>query len=899
MVRSRAALSSLQRPVAVLLVGSVPDDMLSAHLSNAGFRVDHVTAESAIRDRVGGRYDCVVWTPAVEGADSLDLLSDLRDGVRAPVVYLLTDGTDAADALDAGADDCFVYTHGSERRLAARLSTLARSASASFWDVLTMLDAALGALRGAYLLFDGDGRLVLWNEAVRTLTGRTSGGRTSVRDLVAAEDHEDVAAAVASALGGDPTTVEAHLVTVEGEEIGVDVTTARLQEDGPVVAVCRVGYDVTDADARLRALRTSQHDLQALLESPWTLTAVLDPDGSVRRVNRSILDLVDGDVVGRAFQSLSWWRRDEQARRRIEDAVDRATSGYRVRFEAEHRTLDSEFVTVEFVLRPVGPAGDPDAILAVGRDVTEQVRLERDHRLLLDVIRTAGEAASAEDALRRTVERVCAETQWVYGEAWVPSEDGTLERVAGHSRRAEFEAFDRESEGMAFEPSEGLLGRVWETGQPEWIPDVSAEPSDVFVRTDAADRVGLKAGLAVPITAEDRIVAVLGFFMHERHGHDPHHVDVLSTVGVELGGVVARKRVEDAYSRERALLDRVFETSPVALTVLGPEGTIHRANSRAESVFGLQRSELTTRTYDATEWHIVDEMGRPIPSEDLPFRRVVDTGEPVFDYEHGIEGTDGTQLWLSVNAVPLFDEDGNVERVVSAVADITERREYERRLRNQAERLSVLNRVLRHDIRTKANIVSGYADLARRDPDRIDDCVEEVARTTGELVALSDKVRKLERTIGKGGATVRYDVVEAVERALTNVDADGRNATFEVDLPSSAWTTADERLEFAIQELLENALQHGSDDPNVAVSVRKETRDDREVVAVHVADDGPGIPEYERRVLEQSGETPLEHASGYGLWLIKWAVTTIDGTLDIEDREPAGTVVTLRVGARR
>ncbi|MFB6122014.1 MAG: PAS domain-containing protein [Haloferacaceae archaeon] len=901
MVRARAAPSSLQRPVTVLLVGEVPGEGLPMRLSESGFRVDHATTASAIRARHDGRYDCVVWTSAVADADSLALLDDLHDGIRAPVVFLSTDD-DAAAALDAGADDCFLYTPDSERRLAARVSTLAWSASASFWDVLAMLDAALGALRGAYLLFDGDGRLVLWNEAVRTLTGLTPDGRSTTSDLFADDDCEDVATAVASALAGDPTTVDASLVTAEGDAVDVDVTTARLDDCGPVVAVCRVGYDVNDHDARLRSLRTSQRDLRALLECPWTLTAVLSPDGDVRRVNRSIVGLVDegaSGVVESSFAELSWWRREGTDRRRIRNAVERAARGNRVRFEAQHRTPDGEYVTVEFVLRPIGSDGGVDAIVAVGRDVTEVVRLERDHQLLLDVVRVAGEAGSAEDALRRTIERVCAETRWVYGEAWVPTEDGTaLERVTGHACEEAFERFVRESDGMRFEPGEGLVGRVWQSAEPEWMPDVSAASADAFGRTDAAERAGLRAGLAVPIVAEDRVVAVLGFFMRERHREDRHHVDVISTIGVELGGVVARKRVEDTLSRERALLDRVFETSPVALLVLAPDGSILRANSRAEAVFGLARSELVERTYDAAEWDVVDEMGRPLPSEELPFHRVGDTGDPVFDYEHGIEAPDGTRMWLSVNAVPLFDDDGNVERIVTAVDDVTDRREYERRLRNQAERLSVLNRVLRHDIRTKANIVSGYADLVRRDPTRIDEGVENVRETTAELVELSDKIRKLERTIAKSGATGRYDVVDAVERALTNVDAAGRDASFEVDLPAAAWTTADERFEFAVEELLENAVEHGGDAPTVSVSVRSETRRGRGEVVVRVADDGPGIPEHERRVLEREGETPLEHASGYGLWLVKWAVTTLDGTLDIDERERGGTVVTIRVAAR-
>ena len=66
---------------------------------------------------------------------------------------------------------------------------------------------------------------------------------------------------------------------------------------------------------------------------------------------------------------------------------------------------------------------------------------------------------------------------------------------------------------------------------------------------------------------------------------------------------------------------------------------------------------------------------------------------------------------------------------------------------------------------------------------------------------------------------------------------------------------------------------------------------------VRVADDGPGIPAAEVNVLERGYETPLEHGSGLGLWIVNWIVTESGGGISFDENDPRGSVVTLRFEA--
>ncbi len=150
--------------------------------------------------------------------------------------------------------------------------------------------------------------------------------------------------------------------------------------------------------------------------------------------------------------------------------------------------------------------------------------------------------------------------------------------------------------------------------------------------------------------------------------------------------ITERVQTEEALRRERDLLQRIMETSPAGITVVNRQGEITFANSQAEQVYELSKNEITSRTYNAPDWRITDYDGGPFPDEQLPFRRVIETGEPVYDVRHAVERPDGRRILLSINGAPLFDASGQVERVVFTFEDVTERIRAERALRRSEEK---------------------------------------------------------------------------------------------------------------------------------------------------------------------------------------------------------------------
>ena len=150
--------------------------------------------------------------------------------------------------------------------------------------------------------------------------------------------------------------------------------------------------------------------------------------------------------------------------------------------------------------------------------------------------------------------------------------------------------------------------------------------------------------------------------------------------------VQARRSAAELKSR-RHQREQLLKTVPGCVVQLNEEGQFTYANRRAEEVLGLSESALTDRSYNDPEWQIRDLDGEPIPDEDLPFREVYDSGEPVYGRRHTVRWPDGTEKILLVNGAPVFDSNGTVDSVVFSLVDITEQHEYQRELTEAERRL--------------------------------------------------------------------------------------------------------------------------------------------------------------------------------------------------------------------
>lgn len=206
----------------------------------------------------------------------------------------------------------------------------------------------------------------------------------------------------------------------------------------------------------------------------------------------------------------------------------------------------------------------------------------------------------------------------------------------------------------------------------------------------------------------------------------------------------------------------------------------------------------------------------------------------------------------------------------------------------QQERLKVLNRALRHNIRTETNLIHGYVDRLdgdESDRETVKDHVlriEEIGRKGREAIDVFDEARE-------SRDPTSLDTL--LTNAVVDVRADHPDVTVEYET-LDADIGVESLLETVFTNVVENAAEHNtSDDPRVTITA--EVVGDR--VRVRVADNGPGIDPYERAVLEEGDESPLRHGSGLGLWIAKWGVDIAGGDISFTENDPRGSVVTIEL----
>jgi PAS domain S-box-containing protein len=240
--------------------------------------------------------------------------------------------------------------------------------------------------------------------------------------------------------------------------------------------------------------------------------------------------------------------------------------------------------------------------------------------------------------------------------------------------------------------------------------------------------------------------------------------------------------------------------------------------------------------------------------------------------------------------VPITDDQDEITHFIAIEPDVTDRH-----LTEQV--LDVLNRILRHNLRTSLNVIEGYTDLLETDLDEAERtaAIQTIRDRTTELQQISDHTTTLRDILAgeDGASSLPLSTIEEI------VDQ-SRQRYPDAVIETSILTSLDREIkngdvfQIAFEEAIDNAVIHADrEPPRIDITVDQSADNTRAVI--DVADNGPGIPETEWEIIKTGEETPLQHADSIGLWLLYWSVSVLGGTVDYTRNEPRGTVLSIQV----
>ncbi|MBD3216866.1 MAG: PAS domain S-box protein [candidate division Zixibacteria bacterium] len=197
-------------------------------------------------------------------------------------------------------------------------------------------------------------------------------------------------------------------------------------------------------------------------------------------------------------------------------------------------------------------------------------------------------------------------------------------------------------------------------------------------------------------------------------------VDFLKTGPAVLEGFITditeKKAAQEELSKSQKLLIAAIENFPAGVMIAyAPDVTLRFANSAALDIRGDSKLPLTNihASLLPARWQTYFPDGSILFPEELPLSRAVLFGESIRDMEMIIKRDTGEERWVSVSAVPVYNDNNEIVAGVAVFPDITERKNMEDSLRAANEKLKKDQRTL-HEKNVALREVLGQLDREKK-----------------------------------------------------------------------------------------------------------------------------------------------------------------------------------------
>jgi PAS domain S-box-containing protein len=277
--------------------------------------------------------------------------------------------------------------------------------------------------------------------------------------------------------------------TYTSESRWMHIKSAPIYDDSKKVRLAvNVFRDVTERVKFEKSLEAQQQRLRRVLDNLFIFVYVLTPDGLLTEANRTVVErsgLSYDAIIGMPFEETYWWSYSKAVQSQLRNAIERATTGETVQYQANVRVTEQEIIIVDFRLSPLyNEQHEVELLIACGIDITEQVKIDKERAFLMTAL----------DAQKRRLDTIISNLPAIVWEGYGETGNQVVTFVSQYAETM-----------LGYTVDEWYQPGFWQ--QLVYSPDLDSavqEAGEIYNRRDAGTvhfRVVAKDGRVVPVEA--------------------------------------------------------------------------------------------------------------------------------------------------------------------------------------------------------------------------------------------------------------------------------------------------------------------------------------------------------------------------------------------------------------
>ncbi len=333
--------------------------------------------------------------------------------------------------------------------------------------------------------------------------------------------------------------------------------------------------------------------------------------------------------------------------------------------------------------------------------------------------------------------------------------------------------------------------------------------------------------------------------------------------------ITRQKELEKKLKEDSELFKTLIHDSPTPAFVVSDDRFIY-ANKAMQNLVGYSMDELKNmdpmRFIHPEDRDMVEKKYR----ERLAGKRKAET------YSWRIVSRDGSVNWVTGRPSRItFEGKPAVAAILIVTTDLHLLAD---ELKKSGEYLTLINKILRHDILNDLTVIRGYIEMGDKE-------LREIALSKIERIyTLIRESKAIEEAIGGKQSMNLAEVVREI----------GKHYEEQADIEyilNDVFVNANEALYSVVDNIMRNAVMHSKKD---RVKITVEVFSSGRFGVIRISDDGVGIPENLKETIFEEGFSTSD-STGLGLYIAKKAIDLLNGEIRVYDNEPSGAIFEIRL----